>query len=344
MVGDSVVENYSKAVEKIIANKKILFITTKNLDYIRNAQEINLIQRASKQYTIIGFYDKNYFKRILKVFLRLICINLRQFDMIFLGFAPQLILPFWKWKLGKKEIVIDFFISLYDTFVNDRKKCNEKSVIAKCLLFLDKKTLRYAKHVITDTQAHAKYFIDELGADPTRISTLYLEADKSVYYPRIVEKPIDISDKFVVLYFGSILPLQGIDVVLRAFELLKDEKQIYMFMIGKIGEQYKKPISNNIKYIDWLSQEELADYIGMSDLCLAGHFNKDIDKAKRTIPGKAYIYYAMHKKIILGENVANRELFSESDKDTYFVEMGNAQLLAQRIKEIYKEDYMHGLS
>ena len=69
----------------------------------------------------------------------------------------------------------------------------------------------------------------------------------------------------------------------------------------------------------------------MSDLCLAGHFNKDINKAKRTIPGKAYTYEAMNKKMILGDNEATHELYEEGDGTHYFVEMGNAEKLAEKI-------------
>ena len=32
----------------LVKNKKVLFITTKNLDYIRNSQEINIIKKNSK--------------------------------------------------------------------------------------------------------------------------------------------------------------------------------------------------------------------------------------------------------------------------------------------------------
>ena len=104
-------------------------------------------------------------------------------------------------------------------------------------------------------------------------------------------------------------------------------------MIGDVGNKYQKPESANIEYIPWLSQEKLAEYIAMADVCLAGHFNKEIDKAHRTIPGKAYIYQAMEKRIILGDSRANRELFSESDQN-YFVPMGDAQALADLISDI----------
>ena len=67
---------------------------------------------------------------------------------------------------------------------------------------------------------------------------------------------------------------------------------------------------------------------------LAGHFNAEIQKAKRTIPGKAYLYHAVGKPMILGENLANHELFSEQEKGIYFVEMGSGEKLAEKIKKI----------
>jgi glycosyltransferase involved in cell wall biosynthesis len=133
--------------------------------------------------------------------------------------------------------------------------------------------------------------------------------------------------QYIVCYFGSILPLQGIDVILEAFRLLQGKDKIKLICIGPVREKLK---SDNIEYIDWLTQQKLADYIALSDLCLAGHFNKNIEKAKRTIPGKAFIYQAMEKPMIVGDNPANHELFTENEKVT-FVEMGNPKALSSAI-------------
>lgn len=320
-------------MKRLLENKNILFITTKNMDYIRNSQEINLIKKYSSDYTIIGSYNKNYLKRMVYVFFRLLITKFKGVDIIFVGFAPQLIIPFWKRKFRNKKVIIDFFISMYDTFVFDRKKIRENSFIAKIIKGIDKYTLISADEVITDTKAHGEYFIDEFGLNRSRLRVLYLEADKEIYSPRDIKRPKYLIDKFVVLYFGSILPLQGIDTVLKAADLLKDENRIHFIIIGPIEKKYSKVISNTITYIDWVPQQELADYISFSDLCLAGHFNKDINKAKRTIPGKAYIYQAMGKRMILGDNLATHELFTEGDNAT-FVEMGNATALSKRILEI----------
>lgn len=315
---------------EMLQGKRILFITTKNLDYIRNVQEINLIKLHAKQYTIIGSHHSSYFIRLFHVYTALFFTKMSSYDTVFVGFAPQLVLPFFHWKFKNKLIIEDFFISLYDTLFCDRKKCKSDGAIAAILHKLDQKALKLSKHIICDTNAHGDYFSNEFGISRSAFQTLYLEADATIYHPITSVRPKYLQDKYVVLYFGSILPLQGIDVILEAINLLKNEDNLFFICIGPIPEKVQKVHSSRIEYIPWLPQEELAKYISYSDLCLAGHFNASIQKAARTIPGKAYIYRAMKKPMILGDNPANHELFCP-DKDTTFVEMGNASALAEAI-------------
>lgn len=313
-----------------LKNKRVLFITTKNLDYLRNTQEIRLIRERARDLTVIGSSDKSYPKRLLKVYSQILKTSMKKFDAVFVGFSPQLVVPFFP-KLRKKELYIDFFISMYDTMVCDRKKFGEKGLMAGILKWFDRTTLKAADGIITDTKAHGAYFVT-LGADPDKLETLYLEADTSVYYSR--EKKQTEPGIFHVLYFGSILPLQGVPVILKAMELLKDREDIRFCMVGPLKEGTMKPSGAHAEYIPWLSQPELAEKIAQAELCLAGHFDGQIMKAKRTIPGKAYIYRAMQKPMILGDNAATRELYSEAEEGIYFVPMGDAEALAAKIREI----------
>lgn len=315
--------------------KRTLFITTKNLDYLRNTQELNQLKSQNREVKVIGSFSSSYPKRLLTVYRQLLFQSVKRYDEIFIGFAPQLVLPFWSWKFRKKTVVIDFFISMYDTLVFDRKKFRQGSLIGKLLRYLDCKTISLADTIICDTKEHGKYFTAEFGASPKRLHTLYLEADTSIYYPRKQEKA---GKFFEVLYFGTILPLQGVDIVLKSAQILRGNPLVHFTLIGPIGKGYEKVEAETITYIPWLSQEQLAEAIAQADLCLAGHFNKDINKAKRTIPGKAYIYRAMEKPMILGDNPANRELYSEDMDGIYFVEMGNPQALAKKILEVKGED------
>lgn len=320
-----------KDLTSIAIGKKILFVSTKNRDYIRNQQEIHLLQSYSDKYVEIVYNDKSYLKRILKVWVKCCSINWKRIDGIVVGFAPQLMLPFLIHWNKKQTVIIDFFISMYDTCVCDRHYFKEKSLVAKLLHWIDRITLLHCSHVITDTKADRQYFSKEFSIPEEKMEVLYLEADSSIYYPmetnRTKEKTV-----FHVLYFGSILPVQGVDVVLDAIRLLSDRTDIFFTIIGPIKNKNKSTRINhpNAEFFEWLSQEELAERIAEADLCLAGHFNASIGKAKRTIPGKAYIYEAMGKSMILGENSANREVFAE-DEHHCFVEMGSAEALAKMI-------------
>ncbi len=316
-----------------LENKRIVFITTKNLDYLRNVQEINLLRESAKSVEIIGYKDKSYIKRLIKIYIKLFFKCFKNTDCVFVGFAPQLILPFFNFKFRKQTVMMDFFISVYDTLVFDRKKFKEGSLPARLCKWLDTKCIHSAKQIICDTNAHGDYFASEFGYERNNIKTLYLEADKSIYFDAVFEKPDYIKDKFVVLYFGSVLPLQGVEIVLGAMNALGNRNDMHFYFVGPISDKTLLPKRDNFEHFEWLKQEELAKYIGCSDLCLAGHFNSDIAKARRTIPGKAYIYEAMNKPMILGENSATRELFTDDDKH-FFVEMGSVEKLAQKIVEI----------
>ncbi len=316
-----------------LENKKVLFITTKNIDYLRNVQEIALLKKNASEVDVIGSASKSYIKRLIKVYCSIIGKSFKKYDAVFVGFAPQLILPVFKWKVKKKTIVMDFFISVYDTMVFDRKKFKKNSFLGRFSKWIDTQCIKCADMIISDTKAHGNYFSEEFGVSREKITTLYLEADKKIYYQREAVKPDKLKEKFVVLYFGSILPLQGVEVINGAINLLKDDKQMFFYVVGPMKDDADKVKSENVEYIEWLSQEKLAEYISYSDLCLAGHFNKNINKAKRTIPGKAYIYEAMGKAMILGDNEANRELHTEDEK-TFFVEMGSSKKLADKIMEV----------
>ena len=205
--------------------KKAVFITTKNLDYLRNTQEINELKK-DYEVTVIGYQDKSYLFRVLKVYLSILLMSFRDVDLVFIGFAPQLVLPVWNWKFSRAIVSIDFFISVYDTMAFDRKKVKPTSMAAKFIKKIDEITLKNADCIICDTKTHGQYFVDELGADPAKLKVLYLDADRNIYYPRQIEKPTQYYDKFVVLYFGSILPLQGVEVLLKAVQFFNSAEDI----------------------------------------------------------------------------------------------------------------------
>ena len=147
-----------------------------------------------------------------------------------------------------------------------------------------------------------------------------------------------------VLYFGTGLPLQGTEYVARAFDFLAQEygyKCIYVGGLNGMSRDMRKTLlsceNRAVKrgkgcmvYHKWLDTKELYKQISSATVCLAGHFEPDIDKADRTIPGKAMIYEAFGKSIILGDTKANRELFKSDDKHI-FVPRGDFQRIVEAV-------------
>ena len=76
---------------QMITGQKVLFITTKNLDYIRNSQEIALLEKHAASVTVIGSFSASYPARLLSVWLRLLFSSFRSYTVVFAGFSPQLI-------------------------------------------------------------------------------------------------------------------------------------------------------------------------------------------------------------------------------------------------------------
>lgn len=322
------------SLKDLFRGKRVLFVTTKQLSYIRNTQEIELLRTAASEVLLGGKESKNYFVRVLCAALASFRAVSRKAQIVFVGFAPQLMLPFfWLYRLRGRTLVIDFFISLYDTFVCDRKVFGPRSFAARLLHRLDRATLKGADYFVADTKAHLNYFVEEFGADPNKGCVLYLQADTEIYHPMPQQKEAADRSRYLVLYFGSVLPLQGTPVILEAMRLLRDHPEIHFVFIGPVDKKQKLDHSEypNTTFISWLSQPELAQKIAQADLCLAGHFSAQIAKASRTIAGKSYIYRAMERPMILGENAANRELFSEQEGEIEFVPMGDAEALAKKI-------------
>lgn len=272
-------------------------------------------------------------------------------------------------RLDRKDVIIvsDFFLSLWDTITLDRQYVSPTGVIGRKLKKMDEAACRASQMVITDTKANVDFAVREFGADPDKAYAMYLLPDKEVYnadqaavnfgkpniigenntygdnkLPNAMESNSDdeqsnlkrnskpqgiVLEQFKVLYFGTGLPLQGTDIIVDAAKKLQGNNIIFT-LVGKIrGIEDKQ---SNVVVHKWLKQTELAQLIADSDLCLAGHFARDIDKADRTIPGKAYIYEMMNKPMILGDTRANRELFHE-DNHHIFVSLGDSEELAEAI-------------
>lgn len=366
---------------KLITGKNVIYITVKNRDYIRTRQIEKILGECAGSFEIYTSEKRNPLSRALDLRKRIHNIRFENCDVVIVGFLPQLIwgnvqrcaLAQNKSYSGKNRIytqissidkrdqrpkmIADMFLSLYDTVVLDRKLVRKNGLISALCKALDKRVLLQAELVLADTKADEDFFADQFSADRQKMEVLYLEAmignlnrlEGARYQYSNTNKKAK-----TILYFGTGLPLQGTDIVARAYQILHNQdenrriiasaeggkhyatKAIKLIYIGGTDHMTRSlrefMQGESVEYHKWLLEDELLSKIKEADICLAGHFNASIDKADRTIPGKTFIYEALHKKMILGDTKANHEIFSQDEKHI-FVDRGNAEALAKCIRK-----------
>lgn len=322
-------KNLNKILSKFGDPKKsrILYLSTYKANYTRTETLLELFKKNKINFKTI-FVEGSKIK-YFKVIYNLIKYQ-KSYDIIFVAFRGHEILPFIK-LLTRKPIIFDAFVSVYDTLCFDREIFKPNSFIGEFLKWYDKFLCRISKVVLVDTKEHKDYFEKEF--DVNNIDYLYVGCNEDLFKPIETKKR---ESTFVVFWYGSANPLQGVNTILKSANLLEKNKNVQFRLVGPIREKYSKLIKNlklgNIEFIDFIPYDKLPVEINKADLCLGGHFSNK-DKAKRVIPGKTFQFISCNKPTIVADNPANRELFRET-RHLSFIEPGSPEKLASKILEI----------
>lgn len=257
-----------------------------------------------------------------------------KYDLCFAGFYGQP-LAIALAHLQKKPIVLDAYVSTYDTLCMDRGWFSPTSLVGKLAFWLDRRSCQIASRVITDTQAHRDYFVETFGIPRAKITPVYVGCDETLFFPRRGREQTP-PGRFEVFYYGAFLPLHGTEIIVEAAALLQAQSDIHV-VIGGSGPLYRSIQDkvrdlklNNVDLIGWIPMERLPDYIERASICLGGHFS-DIPKAARVISTKTFQFIAMQKPTIVADNAATRELFVP-DEHVVTVPMNDPVALAAAIQ------------
>jgi len=223
---------------------------------------------------------------------------------------------FLKHFLKRNRIINDFFISNYDTYVYDRLKIGKYNPRAWWKYAQDWINFRFSKYLLSDTQAHFEYWQSLFGPFKGRHFVLPVLADTSIYYPQTT--PLD-HDRKQILFYGSFIPLHGIDVILKAFSLLEQKGIPFHAKIIGNGQTYAKMkilfeslrLQNVEMKGEFIQEEALAEEIRRSDIVL-GIFGNSV-KAHSVVPNKAYQALACQKALITMNSATLNEFFDEND-------------------------------
>jgi glycosyltransferase involved in cell wall biosynthesis len=230
-------------------------------------------------------------------------------------------------RLRKFVVVFDIFISLEDTMIGDRALRSSRSWLSRIARRVDRSACRRADLVLADTLQHADHFSASTAVCRDRFRVLWVGA-QNVFRPQPEVTPTP----RLVLFYGTYIPLQGIETIVRAAKLVEDDGIRFRL----VGDGQERPrierLANelevrNIEVVGLLPLERLPREIASASLCL-GIFGTT-PKAGRVIPNKVYECVAMGRPVLTADTPAIRDTF---DGAVATVPPGDHEALAAAIR------------
>ena len=231
-------------------------------------------------------------------------------------------------------LIFDHMMSPYDSLLNEKKIFKKGSFVEKLIYLYEKSILKYSDLILTDTIIHREFLADLFEEQQEKIYAIHVGADEDLFKDLPSGKEVQKKEFFDVFFYGTFLPLHGIDVILKAASIIKDRPIRFTLIGGKkkdlldFYEIKKKLKLKNIIHKEWVDYEQLPGMISESDLCLAGPFG-NTGQAHRVISGKTFQFLAMGKPTVVGKIDADYGF--EDKKNCFLVPQGNEKELANTI-------------
>lgn len=217
----------------------------------------------------------------------------------------------------KRKFLFDPFVSLRDT-MEDRYADWLLKYLSPIFEGIDRLNNWAASAVLLDTEQSRSYFIEHLGLDERKAFVVPVGAETALFHPQQPVNKVEQSG-FHILFYGTFIPLQGIDIIIQAAaEVQRVTPDIHFHIVGD-GQTKKEMVAlarklhtTNLTFgPQHVAYESLPMTIAMADICL-GIF-ADRPKTKRVVPNKVYQAMAMGKAVITADTPAIRDSFSEHE-------------------------------
>ncbi|WP_374699915.1 glycosyltransferase [Microbacterium sp. B24] len=224
----------------------------------------------------------------------------RRFDVVVLA---EFSVPFAAvaWLISRfvrARFVVDFFVGLYETHVQDRAAVRPKSAKARVLRWFDAFALDRADLVLSDTEARAAKWSG--GKRSCIVIPVGAPEWAQPTHPPAASRPLRI------LYYGNYIPLHGLPTVIRALEALDGVLDYRITLIGD-GEARESVqhqveagrVATKATFLSAVPERELAGYVERSHVVL-GVFGES-EKASTVIANKVW------QGLLSGRVVATRD-------------------------------------
>jgi glycosyltransferase involved in cell wall biosynthesis len=268
------------------------------------------------------------------------CLSLTKRTKTIYVFYPSIIISLFFCLVPRAlcpKIVLDAFISIYDTTVIDRRVVAKESVFAKLIFRLEQLSFWRADTVIVDTELNAEYYAKLYGLERSKFVVVPLSIPKlGVVNTAATNNSPDLN----VFFFGTFVPLHGVSTIIEAAKTVmvldsrhSDGKvKITIVGDGQDGQLLEDALKDGLDNVKWIrthcNSSQLAQLISDNDLML-GVFAEN-DKTRRVVPYKHYYYLCIGKPIVTARTPAIELLDNQPEISPFlFIAPGSANELAE---------------
>ncbi|MFB3903770.1 MAG: glycosyltransferase family 4 protein [Acidobacteriota bacterium] len=213
----------------------------------------------------------------------------------------------------------------------------------RLVAFQERLSCRFADHVITVTESWRKTLIDR-GVKPEKCTVVMNVADEAIFNKAAGQVRKSKSDRvgFRVLYHGSLTSRYGIDLIIRAADVLRDRISGLQVMIHGTGAALpdlqaltrRLVLSERIHFSrDLVPIQDLPRLITWADVAVVPYL-RDIF-TDGILPTKLMEYAALGIPVIAARTPAIESYFNEDMVE--FFRPGDYRELADRILRLYRE-------
>ncbi len=267
----------------------------------------------------------------------------RQFDpdVYVLGFRGHELAWLVRWLTRRRPLVIDALMSPYAAMAEEGKLGMPGRLVAPLWHRYETAILRAADAVLTDTRLHADYFEQCFGIPAGKLLVLPVGAVEDAprdEAPAPVPAQVNGSHRpaFRVLFYGSFLPLHGIDTIVDAAARVGDLAVEFDFIGGSPAQARQLHALcaaqgiRRYRHRAWVPFDQLLRYeIPRADLCLGGPFG-DTPQARRVVTGKTSQCLAWGRPTVVGR--IDEDLGFIDKVNCLLVDQGDAGQLAAAIR------------
>lgn len=324
-------------------NLKVCYVLSyRSPNYIRTITILHALSKIENISVLKAINtSQSIFIRYWETLLKLIYVRFSGSpDFYILGLRGHEI--FWPVRLITfgKPLIFDLMMSPYDSFVNERRICRKGGLIDRLFYWYERTLLHNSDLILTDTKIHKEYFTRLFDLPEKKIHAIPVSTDEPLFLKgKERDAQFEPQNVFHVFFYGSFLPLHGVDIITEAAWILSD-KPIHFALIGgermmlqNVSKGIKAAKAKNISHHPWVEYEKLPGWMEIADLCLGGPFG-NTGQGRRVITGKTFQFLAMGKPVVVGE--IDDDYGFKDKVNSIIVRQGSAEQLAKAILWAYE--------